>query len=907
MLKNSDFSLGTSGWYGIDKITSDPAYGNIAYKSVANSQLAIAQLIPNVSHGSYTMSAILKSNNYADLTGIGFVFYYKDGSYTDYTWTPNKITDLGNGYKLYEKSGSSDVSKTIDRVDVRIYSQPNRTLEVSVAQAKFCAQNNMVHNNDFASGTSGWEGIDKVNSDSTYGNVAYKSVSNDRIIISQSIPNVPQGSYNMSAVLKSNNYIDLTGVGFVFYYKDGSYTDYTWTPNKVTDLGNGYKLYEKSGSSDVWRNIDRVDVRIFSGLNKTLDVSIAQVKFCAQNNMVQNNDFASGRSGWEGIDKTNRDSTYWNIAYSSVTNGRLTIMQSIPNVPHGSYKMSAVLKSNNYADLTGVGFVYYYKDGTYTDYTWTPNKVTDLGNGYKLYEKSGCSDESKTIDTVDIRIYSQENKTLDVSIANVNFVKDTGTIDSGQYFSNTQYEYNEINELKRENNPITNKCILYSYDVGGNIIRKTEYPYKTDISLGTPIKTINYTYDDSNWKDKLTSYDGKNITYDQIGNPLTYDGYTYAWEQGRQLKAISGNGKNLEFKYNDAGIRTEKKYNGVVTKYHLVGDKVTYEDNGSDKIYYTYDSSAHLVSMNLNGVEYYYIRNAQGDIIGLFDKSGAQVVSYTYDTWGKLISIDGSLKDSVGVKNPYRYRGYRYDTETGLYYLQSRYYNPEWGRFINADGIIGQTGELLGHNLFMYTKNNPVNMSDKSGFRPIYTMGEETDEMVAASVAVVATAARNNASNSKINSDGSSFSYKDSLLKGSKASAGDKIGEVTLGSLIKGKKVWESLGTLTLGKYATKYGIKASIGKTTLGALGSIGFAVWDCKNDINEGKYVGALVDGLGGLVGIGIGIGIGAVTGLLITASTPVIIAGGITALGIGVGVLVGVGIDKVTSGIKNEYYGR
>ena len=140
----------------------------------------------------------------------------------------------------------------------------------------------------------------------------------------------------------------------------------------------------------------------------------------------------------------------------------------------------------------------------------------------------------------------------------------------------------------------------------------------------------------------------------------------------------------------------------------------------SDKIYYTYDASNKLVSMNLNGVEYYYIRNVQGDIIGLFDKTGTQVVSYSYDSWGKLISIDGSLKDSVGVKNPYRYRGYRYDTETGLYYLQSRYYNAEWGRFINADGILGQTGQLLSHNTFCYCQNNCVNMIDIDGLSPIY-------------------------------------------------------------------------------------------------------------------------------------------------------------------------------------------
>lgn len=93
-----------------------------------------------------------------------------------------------------------------------------------------------------------------------------------------------------------------------------------------------------------------------------------------------------------------------------------------------------------------------------------------------------------------------------------------------------------------------------------------------------------------------------------------------------------------------------------------------------------------------------------------------QVVSYTYDSWGKLISIDGSLKDTVGVKNPYRYRGFRYDTETGLYYLNSRYYNLEWGRFINADSIVGQTGNSLSYKLFAYCENNSTSKFDSNGY-----------------------------------------------------------------------------------------------------------------------------------------------------------------------------------------------
>ncbi|MBZ9686140.1 DNRLRE domain-containing protein [Clostridium estertheticum] len=283
-----------------------------------------------------------------------------------------------------------------------------------------------------------------------------------------------------------------------------------------------------------------------------------------------------------------------------------------------------------------------------------------------------------------------------------------------------KYYYNELNELIREDNQVLNKTISYSYDNGGNILNKVEYAYTTG-TPGIATKTSTYTYGDANWKDKLTSFnDGtaKPITYDAIGNPLTYNGYIYTWEEGRQLAALSGNGDTIAYKYNDSGIRTQKIVNGVTTTFHLAGDKVTYETNGTDNIYYTYDSSEQLVSMSLNGGEYYYIRNTQGDIIGLHDSKGAEIVSYSYDSWGKLISTTGTLASTVGVKNPYRYRGYRYDTETSLYYLQSRYYNAEWGRFVNGDATAAlqlAQGKLLGANLFSYCINNPVMNSDPTG------------------------------------------------------------------------------------------------------------------------------------------------------------------------------------------------
>jgi prepilin-type N-terminal cleavage/methylation domain-containing protein len=105
--------------------------------------------------------------------------------------------------------------------------------------------------------------------------------------------------------------------------------------------------------------------------------------------------------------------------------------------------------------------------------------------------------------------------------------------------------------------------------------------------------------------------------------------------------------------------------------------------NGNEALEFFYDDKGEVCGFKQftqanpsgTGLDYFYLRNGQNDITGILDSTGAQVVSYVYDTWGKLVSITGSLASTIGALNPYRYRGYRYDTETGLYYLNSRYYN----------------------------------------------------------------------------------------------------------------------------------------------------------------------------------------------------------------------------------------
>ncbi len=303
----------------------------------------------------------------------------------------------------------------------------------------------------------------------------------------------------------------------------------------------------------------------------------------------------------------------------------------------------------------------------------------------------------------------------------------------------TSYDYDGANQLIRENNQAAGKTWTWSYDAGGNIRQKKEYAYTTG-TLGTALSTKTYSYTDSRgWGDLLTSYNGAAITYDGLGNPLSDGTWTYTWQGGRNLAGMSKTGTTISYKYNKDGIRTSKTVNGVTTTYTLVGDKVTHETNGTNGVYYRYDSGDKLNSMSLNGTAYYYFRNAQGDIIGLFDNAGTVVVEYTYDAWGNILSTTGSLASTVGEINPYRYRGYRFDEETGLYYLQSRYYSPVWGRFISADSQISGGGDLTGLNLFAYCGNSPVNRSDPSG-HAWWHWAIAAVVVAAVAVAVVATA-----------------------------------------------------------------------------------------------------------------------------------------------------------------------
>ena len=279
------------------------------------------------------------------------------------------------------------------------------------------------------------------------------------------------------------------------------------------------------------------------------------------------------------------------------------------------------------------------------------------------------------------------------------------------------YTYDELNQLVWYADTRTGRYIRIVYDNYGNIQKMESYSLGTNWAPVKLLETRTYSYGDTNWKDKLTEFDGNSITYDKNGNPLTYrDDMTFEWENGRILKNINTSDKAIQMNYDSNGMRTQKSVDGVKTNYYYDSSNNLFAlTQGSDTLFFYYDNSGEVMSVSCNGTMYYYIKDLQDDITEIVDKDGKAVAEYAYDAWGNMLTENnGTL--AVGKLNPFRYRSYVYDEETGLYYLQSRYYDTLTGRFLNADVYCDtESGTPLSTNMFAYCENNAINKSDDEG------------------------------------------------------------------------------------------------------------------------------------------------------------------------------------------------
>lgn len=320
---------------------------------------------------------------------------------------------------------------------------------------------------------------------------------------------------------------------------------------------------------------------------------------------------------------------------------------------------------------------------------------TILSNTYAYKTRSDSKYLSKQVSSETIKVGNQSftRDYITDALGNLTSISDST-------FGNHSYEYDYRGFLTTADGE------KYEYDGNGNITRKG---------------SINFVYDNA-IKDRLVSVNGVAISYDSSNplNPTKYGSKGFNFE-GRRLTRFSLTDEDYDYKYNDQGLRIQKKNNHMTTwDYTYDGDKLIYESSPYGKLNFLYDENNMLYGFIKDNTEkYLYIRDNLQNIIAITTLSGEIVVKYTYDAWGKLLSTTGSLAFDIGALNPFKYKGYYYDQESGMYYCKSRYYVPDWCRWLNADNPENiKICSVVDTNLFVYCNNQPLIYSDENGNIP---------------------------------------------------------------------------------------------------------------------------------------------------------------------------------------------
>ena len=320
-----------------------------------------------------------------------------------------------------------------------------------------------------------------------------------------------------------------------------------------------------------------------------------------------------------------------------------------------------------------------------------------LSNTYEYKKRSNNSKYiSKQIKTEKIKVGSETYTRSYESDALGNITKITDST-----FGFHSYEYDSRGFLIKADDE------TYSYDKNGNIVKKGDY-------------TLTY---DSNIKDRLVSFNGTKIEYDSSNplNPRKYGSNTYQFEGRRLVRWLYGGGY-YDYVYNDQGLRIKKTdYRGVTWNYIYDGNKLIRETSINNTLDFLYDEYDNLYGfIKDNSEKYLYIRDQLQNIIGITDINGKIVVKYSYDAWGALKNIEDTSSSGIGKLNPFRFKGYYYDNESSMYYCKTRYYVPQWGRWLSPDSIeYLNTNSINGLNLYCYCFNNPIIYVDSSGHFPV--------------------------------------------------------------------------------------------------------------------------------------------------------------------------------------------
>lgn len=593
--------------------------------------------------------------------------------------------------------------------------------------------------------------------------------------------------------IPNSNYLSYT-YRFKYDY-DGTLVEYIDKSNETTSIWhNGTYAIYKNVSPSFLNNIDSV-INGTLGIDNLGEIPIYQED--SENNIKLFDDNYSTNSEIISTDNTNTITT----TNSLIEDNNTITTSTVSTTTDGFDRTTATTLSSGNMSVVNA----------YTYKSLGGLKTTNMISSYNTYIQNYVEEDNQ----VKPRLlknysytYNSKGQISDVFSVSANGIPTT-TESNDDFNASAEktrhYEYDELGQLVKEVDLDLNKAILYYYDGGGNIVEKRIYQNEdsndtsafsfnklnNQLILNSCTDDILYEYDDPNFKDLLTSYNGNEIEYDNAGNPLNYCGNTMygitasgelAWS-GKKLVSFTDteNERYYEYEYNADGLRTQKliynieddnskslastmdyiwnndvivgyritAYNGSGNPSSLITMKPVYDSNGGINgiMFTTRNPESNEIE---NSGTFGVLRDGLGNITDLYTSDDSLTYHFNYDAYGNCdLGFSGfnmsEILERLGTTNPLviaiiifiyaiviaavvagtvvttqqNYRGYLYDIETGLYYNQTRYYSPSWGRFINCDDVnvlTKDTSEVLGANLFKYCDNDPINYTDPSGF-----------------------------------------------------------------------------------------------------------------------------------------------------------------------------------------------
>ena len=465
-------------------------------------------------------------------------------------------------------------------------------------------------------------------------------------------------------------YVNSSGLVYLDYNGTSYSTGYSIPKQTWTFIGFSINESIVSGSVDDVTHVIRVKVGS-TNFEKTLSSTLELVETC----------LAIGRKYADSTTTTN---------FGSVLNvyplmGQIEMLAIKPSSSTATTLTSLCNSLNPITIMTG-----FDEFSRYRSVSIKKGNTNILRKQVNYKARVGESKYTSKIPASEVLYY---NNTVTREYTSDNLGRVTGIIDS--IFGNHSYTFDNRGFLSSADGQ------TITHDTNGNILK---------------IGTKAFVYD-STIKDRLISFNGKAIGYNDTNplNPTSYDGKTFTWA-GRRLKSITGN-VNLNFDYNEEGLRVLKSTANDDIYYYYNGDLLIAEIGDYYRLDFLYDENKQLYGFIYDMADtYFYIRDILQNIIGIVDNNGNLVVKYDYTAFGVCTITSDVSSNSIGTINPFRYKGYYYDGETGWYYCKSRYYVPEWGRWLSGDNVrYLQPDSLTGMNLFMYCGNDPVNMVDPSG------------------------------------------------------------------------------------------------------------------------------------------------------------------------------------------------